>query len=105
MEFVAKAVGYRRASSYQRYEDPNKYKKQFLSPDLVSALRKVLVGQGTPPITDEEVRSLAGYHDQLPDTEQSLMVTIRELDVTAAAGGGSLVPDEADIGEWVFPST
>lgn len=60
METLAHRVGYRAASGYQRYESAEHYHKPFLPTDLVHSLMQVLVGRGTPPITQTEVLELAG---------------------------------------------
>lgn len=59
MDDLARAMGYSRASSIQRYEDPSLYKKEFIAPELVLKMIKALVGKGEPPITAAEVWSLA----------------------------------------------
>src|SRR5690242_12585502 len=60
MGTMAKALGYKGASSYQRYEDPSQYKDGYLKRDLVEKLWAVLQGRGNPPITYDEVWELAG---------------------------------------------
>lgn len=35
MDDLAQAMGYARASSIQRYENPTEYTKEFISPELV----------------------------------------------------------------------
>jgi hypothetical protein len=52
-------MGYARASSIQRYENPDDYKKEFINPELVLKLIKAISGLGEPPITAAEVWSLA----------------------------------------------
>lgn len=60
MDAVAKAAGYRGASSYQRYEDGQTFRKPYLPLDLAEKLARILAGRGTPPITAGEVMALAG---------------------------------------------
>lgn len=60
MGAIAKAMGFKGASSYQRYEDETLYKKEFLPLELVRGLTTILVGRGRPPITEEQVLNLAG---------------------------------------------
>lgn len=62
MQAVAKAAGYRGASSYQRYEDPASFSDEKLPLKLVARLADVLVGKGSPPITQSEVLNLAGIN-------------------------------------------
>jgi len=60
MDGLAKAMGYKGASSYQRWEDAPTYAKGFLNPKIVRLLETALVGKGSPPISREEVWELAG---------------------------------------------
>lgn len=59
MQEMADALGYAWPSGYQRYEDPSLYKRDFLPLSFVRKLADVLVGQGDPPITQEEVYELS----------------------------------------------
>lgn len=59
MGALADAAGYKGASSYQRYEDPDRFHKPYLPLELVEAIAPLLVGKGVPPITSDEVYSLA----------------------------------------------
>lgn len=60
MTQFAKRLGYKAASSVQRYFDPNLYKGGYLNPEFVSKMLSNLVGMGNPPITAEEIKPLAG---------------------------------------------
>lgn len=60
MASIAKACGYRGASSYQRYEDEDVFKKDVLPLHLVMKLLSLLPGKGAPPIAREEVLMLGG---------------------------------------------
>lgn len=60
MEAVAKAAGYRGASSYQRYEDPETFRKPYLPLDLAEKLARAMAGKGNPPIAPGEVMALTG---------------------------------------------
>ncbi len=60
MAAIAKACGYRGASSYQRYENAELYGDTYLPLKLVRALVPALTGRGAPPIKAEEVMALAG---------------------------------------------
>ncbi|HEV2098606.1 MAG TPA: LexA family transcriptional regulator [Stellaceae bacterium] len=57
MEKLARALGFKQASSYQRYESEER--KKHLPLVLTEALAKAVVGKGIPPITREEVMALA----------------------------------------------
>jgi len=52
-------LGYKGASSYQRYEDANLYTKDYLPLHLAERLVKALEGLGKPPITENEIMALA----------------------------------------------
>lgn len=58
MAKMAKLLGYKGASSYQRYEDPALYTKPYLPLSLIMKLRAHLIGRGTPKITHEEIVAL-----------------------------------------------
>lgn len=60
MEQMAEGLGYSRAPSYQRYENPAEFKKSYLPPTMVGRIANMVVGRGDPPITAEEVYLLAG---------------------------------------------
>tara|TARA_R110002167_G_scaffold42512_6_gene129124 strand:- start:2159 stop:2947 length:789 start_codon:yes stop_codon:yes gene_type:complete len=104
MEELAKSVGLRGASSFQRYESPTLFKGGFLSRDLVAKLAKALVGKGSPSIELEDVWALAGPEFQQhtradPSVSRVSGYTHRsnvsdngvpQIDVTAGMGGGGL---------------
>lgn len=58
MDDLAKGMGYSRASSIQRYVNPDEYRKQYFAPDLAAKLAKALVGKGSPPIQAKEIWDL-----------------------------------------------
>ena len=58
MDELAKSMGYSRASSIQRYENADEYRKQFISPDLAAKLANAVVGRGDPAIEAKEVWDL-----------------------------------------------
>lgn len=60
MAEMAAHMGLAGPSSYQRYEDPQLYRKSSLIADDVAKLFAPLVGKGTPPITEEEIWQLTG---------------------------------------------
>lgn len=117
MAVMAKAMGYKNASSYQRYEDANAYTGGHLKRDLVARLDRVLRGKGQPPITSKEVWELAGpefaefrdvtYEPADPDTgdeywdanasgftrnnwQPKTPGALPELDIAAGAGEGAV---------------
>lgn len=59
----AKTLGFAGGSSYQRYEDPEKFNKQTLPLALVHKLIKHVVGMGEPPIQEAEIYALAGFQE------------------------------------------
>ena len=102
MAAVSKAIGYKGASSYQRYEDVDLYRRKYLSPDLVEKLEPVLVGRGDPPISRDEVRALAGLsgqrvaprlNDDQLEVDGEAYAAITVYDARAAAGPGSDADD------------
>lgn len=117
MADIAKAMGYKGASSYQRYEDAEKLKDGFLKRDWVNTFARAVVGKGNPPITEREVWELAGpefaprklslvstFDPDAPDFVADESMTVGEftgargipdgstpqIDVTAGMGGGGL---------------
>lgn len=60
MEQMAKAMGYSRASSIQRYMSADKLKPGYLKRDLVAKIEKAVLGKGSPPIQRPEIWELAG---------------------------------------------
>jgi phage repressor protein C with HTH and peptisase S24 domain len=66
MPALAKLMGYRGASGYQRYEDASLFKERFLSMRIARKLATALVGKGDPPIELADVMELAGF-DLAPD--------------------------------------
>jgi phage repressor protein C with HTH and peptisase S24 domain len=60
MADLARALGFRGASSYQRYEDPVLFTKPYVPLDIAEKLTAALAGRGVPPISRVEVMALAG---------------------------------------------
>ncbi|CAN7452335.1 S24 family peptidase [Pararhizobium sp. LjRoot235] len=83
MDDLARAMGYSRASSIQRYEDPSLYKKEFIAPELVLKMIKALTGKGEPPITAAEIWTLAR-----PEVVSSRGGIIQSFDPDAAEPEG-----------------
>jgi len=69
---LAKAMGYRNGSSIQRYEDPDLYKKKYLSFEICERLAGAIVGLGHPAITKDEVFELAGITHE--PTENAIII-------------------------------
>ncbi|MBN7804867.1 S24 family peptidase [Agrobacterium rosae] len=104
MDDLAQAMGYARASSIQRYENPTEYTKEFISPELVLKMIKAVVGKGSPKITAAEVWEMARPEvassakqsgHSMEAVEPAIIKSIRsandevpELDARAGAGGG-----------------
>ena len=59
MATLAHGLGYMTPSGYQHYET-ERYKSDFLKPDVAESLADMLEGLGTPPIRREEVIILTG---------------------------------------------
>lgn len=64
---VAMRLGYSRARQYRVYEDPTIWEAPYLQSDLVRRLLPILMGRGDPPITRQEVASLAAPIKTLDD--------------------------------------
>lgn len=75
---MAKAMGYRGASSIQRYFDADKLKTGYLKRDLVAKIEKVLLGKGVPPITRPEIWELAGPEFNFGNQEPANAVIISQ---------------------------
>lgn len=71
MTDFAEKLGFKGASSVQRYENPEAYAGGYLRRDLVSLMEKALVRRGSPPISREEVWELAGPEYARPPVEPS----------------------------------
>lgn len=67
MDEMARALGYARASSIQRYENENEFSKDYFSVDLTQKIARALIGRGNPPIMADEVWALS-----LPDARTRL---------------------------------
>ncbi len=105
MSAMAKELGYRTASGYQRYESAEDFKKDRLPSDLVERLAHVLVGRGEPAITLVEVGGLGGRLDLRTLTDPPIatpLVAIPEYDVRVSAGGGFHIDTETKRDEWPF---
>lgn len=112
MDDLAKTMGYARASSIQRYEDPAIYTKQYLSPEIVMKMIKAIAGKGDPKITPAEIWTLArpevtatsligSYDPDKPDMEYENVYSrehwrpktpgaLPELDMKLGAGDGAV---------------
>jgi len=58
MAGAAKLGGWSSASSYQRYEDPTRFRRAFLPMDIAQRLIKAFVGKGSPQIEARELLAL-----------------------------------------------
>lgn len=79
MAEVAKACGLRGQSSYQRYEDSNMYKRQYIPLELAEKLARAFSGRGSPPIQENEVLALAGLKRASNDEWEELGRQLRML--------------------------
>lgn len=113
-ETLAKRMGYRAASSIQRYLNPDEYLEPYFTPKILSKIYKALLGEGNPPITEPEIYRLGG--DQLPVFPAVYSSkfkppkndnTIQEIDIRAGMGASGLLynGDDGDnvIGSWSLP--
>jgi transcriptional regulator with XRE-family HTH domain len=72
MAEMARLLGLKGASSYQRYEDPSTFKRKYLPREKVDLLIQ-LVGRGSPPITIVEIETLAGPVDPASSIHQAFL--------------------------------
>lgn len=100
MNALAKLLGYKGSSSIQRYEDPSQFVTKGLPAGLVVDLMGVLVGKGDPPITDEEVSSLA----DLPGRKRKNIAAkiLRKIPVHGVVAAGVWL--ESDVTPETFGS-
>jgi|GEM_PF-481416 len=84
MAAMARACGWKTASSYQRYEDPDTFKRTRLHPEIAERMAVALVGKGVPPITREEVMALASPVDFSPISRIPSMRAVEVVGVVEA---------------------
>lgn len=101
---IAKELQFKSQSSYQYYEDAEKF-PDHLPWDFVNKLLDVLVGKGQPPIKKPEVIRLGDVSrieaQQLPavhNTSNESFLTVPIYDIRASAGAGALVEDGEPTG-------
>jgi len=93
MDKMAKAMGYKSASSYQRYEEPATYEGGYANPKFVRRLESALVGKGDPPITREEAWEIAGPEfGPLPAMEGTRGTATATVSPGVIAGGRRNLP-------------
>lgn len=85
MAEAAKRGGWRQPSSYQRYENPEVFRRHYLPLDIAQKLVKAFAGLGSPQITAPEVLALS----QLPSAaSQRLVNSSRVIEVIAVVEAG-----------------
>jgi len=65
---MAKTLGLKGASSYQRYENPETFTKDVLPNHIINKLVAKLPGNGNPPITKSEIINLGGIESDQADS-------------------------------------
>ncbi|ATE84633.1 repressor protein CI [Sinorhizobium phage phi2LM21] len=85
MDELARAMGYKGASSIQRYENPDDYKTPGIKAELAARLLKALNGRGHPPIQPKEIWALT----RLPVWVDSFDPDNEEPDATEDTGSYS----------------
>lgn len=88
LEKLARAMGFGRASSIQRYESEDYFETEYLPLAFVRKLAEVLPGLGKPPITADDVWSLAGVKSEKDGSLRVTSATAR-LEESARGYGGS----------------
>lgn len=113
MDALAKEMGYRQASSIQRYFSDD-YQRSTIPLDLARKFAQALSGRGEPVIEENELLELAGvgrastFHYRTkaaPDNGGHLM-SVEELDVRAGAGDPRITDEDSPpvLAEWRVPS-
>ncbi|AKR55735.1 hypothetical protein XM25_07975 [Devosia sp. H5989] len=74
MAAVAKAMGYKTASGYQRYENAETYKGGYLARDWVEGFAGAVAGRGSPPVTIDDVWPLAGPEFKPPAKKRNPLI-------------------------------
>jgi phage repressor protein C with HTH and peptisase S24 domain len=102
MDRLARACGYKGASSYQRYENPAMYAKPWLPLTLVASVADVLTGLGDPPIERDEVLALAGITAAGAGADAGLAPALRgqsevELAQAAELPGNNVFPRDLPV--------
>lgn len=87
MHQMAREMGYKSASSIQRYFDADRLKAGYLKRDFVAKVEKVLLGRGSPPITRPEIWELAGPEFNFGNTEPANAVITSQN-----VSGGHIIP-------------
>lgn len=83
---VAIAGGWKGATSYARYENPDLFTRPVLPLDVCLRLVPALVGRGSPPITRAEVMELAG----IDRSGNEAVLALAMADLNAAVDDGRL---------------
>ena len=60
LDVLAKRMGYKRASSIQRYLSADDFRGEYLKPEIVAKVSEAILGLGNPPITEQEILALGG---------------------------------------------
>ncbi|WP_375782526.1 helix-turn-helix transcriptional regulator [Roseospira marina] len=93
MDALARAMGFRGASSIQRYMNPD-YKKTYLTVEIAERAADALAGKGEPPITRDEVLDLCGPALRTPTAGTAALSS--DVDI-------STIQTEGLVGDRDFP--
>ncbi|QIG49552.1 S24 family peptidase [Nordella sp. HKS 07] len=108
------ALGLKTPSGYQHYEDPKKFTRDYLPPEVIKALIPLFVGRaisGEAPVSEEEILELGDpFYPRPRPLEEPVIVPdgstgSRRLPIVAAAQGGTghLIIDHTPIDYLVAP--
>lgn len=102
MTALAHEMGYKGASSIQRYENASDYKGGYLKFNLLRRLENALVGRGTPPISPAEIHALGGPdHSMVVESAgEPIRKTWRDIGEFALSKRGTLDPSST----WSLPN-
>jgi SOS-response transcriptional repressor LexA len=83
LEEIASKMGFRRASSVQRYFSADDFRGQYLKLETAQKFAEVLVGRGDPPISESDVMALV-------DPKVREMIRGRPLPVISGVQAGAM---------------
>jgi len=98
MAAIAKAMGLKGSSSYQRYEEEAGYqKRRFLLPEVAEKVAQAVAGKGTPPITRAEVMALAGVSPSAVVEIPEISPFSQQLLASSVSGRARFATGEPDL--------
>ena len=96
MDELARKMGFRRASSIQRYFSEDDFRGAYLTLPIARKFSRAIAGSGDPPITEAEVLVLAGPDARLTSGQQ-----VPEVDFVQAGSWATVTDQEPSGVGWV----